>query len=169
MMDTKRITNLVQRFLEGDTTIDEERLLCHYFTTTPVVPESLSPYAELFRDLATLPSAPTVKTHKRAVPRLHWAVAAIAASVALALMVVLGYRNHQYSQLSRLYEGSYVVVSGHRIDNLRLIKDSIAATLADAKRIENSVEQRSDIDRAERDVIESANPNQRKEIERLLN
>lgn len=168
MMDTETITQLVQKFLDGETTIAEERLLCHYFTSVSTVPESLQPYAELFRDLATLPSAPKT-VHRHLAPRLRWAVAAIAASVALALMVVLGYRSHQYSQLSRLYEGSYMVVSGHRIDNLRLIKDSIASTLADAKRIENSVEHHNAIDRAEREIIESADPEQRKEIEKLLN
>lgn len=168
MMDTETITQLVQEFLDGETTIEEERLLCHYFTSASTVPESLRPYAEIFRDLATLPSA-TMTAPRHQTPRLRWAVAAVAASVALAVMVVLGYRSHQYNQLSRLYEGSYMVVDGHRIDNLRLIKDSIASTLADAKRIENNVGRHNTINRAERDIIESADPEQRKEIEKLLN
>lgn len=168
MMDTEKIYRLVQKFLDGETTIDEERLLCHYFTIHSTVPESLSPYAELFRDLATLPTAPNAATRRRA-NMLRWTVAAIAASVAVALMVVVGYRSHEYNLLARQYEGSYMVVDGRRIDNLRIIKDSIASTLADAKRIENSVERHNTVNKAERDILDSADPEQRAEIERLLN
>ena len=45
---------LIDRFLDGETTVEEEQELCRRFLAGPVDPE-LEPYAEFFRDMATLP------------------------------------------------------------------------------------------------------------------
>lgn len=53
-MQDEQINNLVERFLDGETTLAEEKQLYDYFSQNENVDESLLPYAEYFRDLAVL-------------------------------------------------------------------------------------------------------------------
>lgn len=46
----------MERFLDGDTTLKEEKWLYDYFNSVERVPEEWLPYAEYFRDLAAIPS-----------------------------------------------------------------------------------------------------------------
>ena len=55
-MQDEQINNLVERFLDGETTLAEEEQLYDYFSQNENVDESLLPYVEYFRDLAVLPS-----------------------------------------------------------------------------------------------------------------
>lgn len=55
-MQDEQINNLVERFLDGETTLAEGKQLYDYFSQNKNVDESLLPYAEYFRDLAVLPS-----------------------------------------------------------------------------------------------------------------
>lgn len=50
-MKTKDIEELTERFLDGETTLEEERLLYDYFSRQDI-DSSLLPYATLFRGLA---------------------------------------------------------------------------------------------------------------------
>lgn len=50
-MQDEQINNLVERFLDGETTLAEEKQLYDYFSQNENVDESLLPYAEYFRDL----------------------------------------------------------------------------------------------------------------------
>lgn len=64
-MQDEQINNLVERFLDGETTLVEEKQLYDYFSQNENVDESLLPYAEYFRDLAVLPSPKRKKSHGR--------------------------------------------------------------------------------------------------------
>lgn len=166
---TDNIYNLVERYLDGETTIEEECWLYGYFTSHDDIPDELKPYAEYFRDMATVPipkEEETVSHRKYHVIRL---VLATAAMLAIVFGVFLGFRVHENRILAARYGGSYIIVNGHRIDNLRQIKDSIQLTLAEASRIEQKVQENNVVDDAEQDVLQNVDPAQRKDIEQLLN
>lgn len=197
MENQENVKRLIARFLDGETTLEEERSLCGWFTAHADVPEEWKPYAAFFRDMATLsprrmplaeavPPAPSLPRMadgrakagggrpKTAMPRrrrraMRRLLWASAASVVLAFGVAWGWRWHEDSLLARCYGGSYIVVNGRRIDDLSQIKDSIRLTLAEAGRIERAVDSRSIVESAEQEVLESVGDGQRGEIERLLN
>lgn len=95
------------------------------------------------------------------------AAAAVVAAVVVA--GVWGYVRVENQQLAKTYEGSYVIVDGKRTDNLVSIKDEVSQLLADADRIEAHARSQEVIGDAEREVLQSVSPKQRKQIERLLN
>ena len=153
---------LIDRFLDGETTVEEEQELCRRFLAGPVGPE-LEPYAEFFRDMATLPVSEKPRRRLRLVRR--W----MAAAAVVAAVVVWGYVRVENQQLAKTYEGSYVIVDGKRTDNLVSIKDEVSQLLADADRIEAHARSQEVIGDAEQEVLQSVSPKQRKQIERLLN
>ena len=127
-MQDEQINNLVERFLDGETTLAEEKQLYDYFSQNENVDESLLPYAEYFRDLAVLPS-PQKEEKPRKRPRwtirwTQWAVGA-AAAVLISLGGMWIYTLQEERHLAQLYGGSYMIVDGKRYDNLREIKDDI--------------------------------------------
>lgn len=92
------------------------------------------------------------------------------AVVAVLLTVVVGYRQLQYYQLARRYEGSYVVVAGQRNDDLREIRPQLEQTLAAASHVETAVvEQQALIHQAEDEVLGAIDdPAERRRLEELL-
>ncbi len=156
---------LINRFLDGETTVEEEQALCRRFQTGHVPPE-LMPYAEFFRDMATLPVAD--EAVGRRLPLRRWAAVA-----AVAVAFVMGGAWLQWrlegQLLAQTYGGSYMIVDGKRIDNLVEIKDEVGALLADANRIEAHAKSQQVIIDTEREVLLSVPASQRKEMERLLN
>lgn len=156
---------LIDRFLDGETTVEEEQELCRRFLAGPVDPE-LEPHAEFFRDMATLPVSEKPRRRLRLVRRWMAAAAVVAAVVVAG---VWGYVRVENQQLAKTYEGSYVIVDGKRTDNLVSIKDEVSQLLADADRIEEHARSQEVIGDAEREVLQGLSPKQRKQIERLLN
>lgn len=156
---------LINRFLDGETTVKEEQALCRRFQAGHVPPE-LAPYADFFLDMATLPVTETPL--RRSMRPWRW-VAAAAVVVAFVMggaWLQLRLGNHL---LAETYGGSYMIVNGRRTDNLVKIKDEVGTLLADANRIEARAKGQQVINDAEREVLQSVPAHQRKEIERLLN
>lgn len=155
---------LINRFLDGETTVEEERLLCRRFQESSVPPE-LKPYAEFFRDMATLPVSDVPRhAHLRA---WRW----VAAAAVVAAFVVGGAWLHvrQDSQLlAKTYAGSYMLVDGKRVTDEAKVKDAVGTLLADANRIEDHSRPQQVIDAAEQEVLDGVPAGQRKELERLL-
>lgn len=82
-----KIRTLVDRFFDGETTLDEEQLLYTFFRHPPSeLPEDLVPLRELFLDLAAVQHVAMVsrQTEHRRWPR--WA----AAAAAVLVLVVTG-------------------------------------------------------------------------------
>lgn len=160
-----KMQETIARFLDGETTVEEEQALCRRFREGNVPPE-LAPYAEFFLDMATLPV--TEKPIRRSFILHRW----VAAAAVVAAFVVGGawlQRRLDYQLLAQTYGGSYVIVEGKRIDNLAKIKDEVGALLADADCIETHAKSQQVINDVEQDVLQSVPANKRKEIERLLN
>lgn len=107
-MQDEQINNLVERFLDGETTLAEEKQLYDYFSQNENVDESLLPYAEYFRDMAVLPS-PQKEEKPRKRPRwtirwTQWAVGA-AAAVLISLGGMWIYTLQEERHLAQLYGG----------------------------------------------------------------
>ena len=110
-MTAMEIKQLIDRYMNGQTTVDEEQLIARYFRSATDVPDSLKPYRDMFAyfddgmPLGTLPEfdgsagqADTRVAHdssKVVAPRRHslrmaawWSgAAAVAAAVALLLIM----------------------------------------------------------------------------------
>ena len=121
--------------------------------------------------LTGMPAAALRQTISRTRRHLRLRFMAIAtAVVAVLLTVVVGYRQLQYYQLARRYEGSYVVVAGQRNDDLREIRPQLEQTLAAASHVETAVvEQQALIHQAEDEVLSAIDdPAERRRLEELL-
>ncbi|GAB6976699.1 hypothetical protein [Prevotella falsenii] len=172
-MENKEIKLLIDKFLDGETTLAEERKLYTYFRSEKVSSEYLH-YRDMFLDLAAVqqlsehsgePPKQPVRTSTVMLRR----IIGIAASLLLLLGVFLFYGQYQDRQLAKKYAGSYTIVDGVRNDNLHEIKGKLKETFAEADQIEKKVQSQAVIENAETEVLESIDdPIQRKELEQLL-
>lgn len=172
-MKKEEIQTLIDRYFEGDTTIEEERRLYAFFKQDRI-PAEFAEYTGMFRDLAAVGDVPAPAVQKKPAFRMPiiWlrAAASAAAVVAIAFGVRLAGNISEENALARLYEGSYMIVDGQRIDDLSEIKDSIKATLHDASRLERRMASLQTVEGAEKDVLKNvSDPKLKKEIEQLLN
>ena len=189
MKTIDEILALIERFFEGDTTLEEEHWLYNYFKQTKDLPEELAAYRETFlgfdaialteTDAATtdfanqevpltaieLPIDPTPPRY-----RGWWKqVAGIAAMVAVLIGAMWAYQSYQRFQLEKVYGGSYMIVDGKRIDNLQKILPEIKRTLSLADAMETTSPTLL-IDQAEQDLLNNIQDAQERErIRALLN
>ena len=123
-MKEKEIQQLIQRFLEGETTNAEERMLYDYFNKDNVA-ASLRPYLEMFRWYSA--GIPEQKANPR--KRLYAKWLAIAASMLLLVGIGFGYRYYQEQQeLYAIYEGSYIIRDGKKMTDIKQILPELEAT-----------------------------------------
>ncbi len=97
MKNKPDIPDLLSRYWEGETTLEEERLLKAFFSTDPI-PEQYRQEAELFRALRSeqsvqMPAGREMRIAPRPAYRLSWRAAA--ASVALLLGAGIWWMNRQ--------------------------------------------------------------------------
>ena len=185
--NVEQIRLLTDRFFDGMTTPDEERLLYAFFASADVPPE-LEDMREMFLDFAAMefsdddisaavpadtaapakPAGPSAATVRRL---SLWRIVAGAAAVVL-LVVGIGLTGdlRERRQLAAVYEGSYMIVDGKRVDDLRKIHTHIESALEDADRIEQMADGGSDVIRdAERDLLDNiSDPQERERIRRLM-
>lgn len=91
-MNTQDIHMLVVRFLDGETTLEEERRLYAFFQREDV-PEDLQEYQEMFRAYAAIvPKA----AKKRVLRPLWWRVSSVAAACIMAVSLI-GYTLYKYN------------------------------------------------------------------------
>ena len=78
------ISHLLCRFMNGETTLDEERMLEEYFRTEKHIPEEWTDYKVMFAYLESgMTDTPVAVRHRRLWP---WAVAAVAIVIAIILL-----------------------------------------------------------------------------------
>lgn len=173
-MENKEIKLLIDKFLDGETTLAEERKLYAYFRSDHKFPEYLH-YREMFLDFVAvqqlsehIEETPKQLTRTNTVTLRR--IIAIAASLLFLLGIYIFYGQYQDHQLARKYAGSYTIVNGVRNDNLHEIKGKLKETFAEADRIAQKVQSQAVIENAETEVLESIDdPKQRKALEQLLN
>ena len=143
MTDHSEIDLLISRFLDGETSLDEEKALYAFFSR-PDVPEELEPYLRLFGWYSSLASAgeamqpadmttalpAAMPTGKR--PRFRllrpWQWGAVAAMLALLFTVGFFLRTPSIPEEYLAYEGSYIVRDGKKITDLRIVVPEILRT-----------------------------------------
>lgn len=124
MMKEKEIQQLIERFLEGETTNAEEQMLYDYFNGRDVA-DSLKPYQEMFRWYAA--RMPEQKANPKKRTYAKWL--SIAASILLLVGIGFGYRYYQEQQeLYAIYEGSYIVRDGVKNSDIKQILPELQAT-----------------------------------------
>ncbi len=126
-IDDKNIDDYIARFLDGETTCQEEQQLYRYFAS-PNVPKRLQPYKPMFDWYADgMPCAAEEAVPLHRPIRRRGELIAFWSGVAAVLAIVIGCMLHIEASMSedkevyRMYEGSYIVQNGRRIDDLRII------------------------------------------------
>ena len=155
----KNIEEYIQRFMEGETTNDEEQAVYRFFHTEEV-PEHLRLYTDMFiwyeegMPEEKLPKPQARPLWKR-IPLELWSMGIAAMLViGIGLGILLSF-NESTSEEWACYEGSYVAVKGKRITDVEKIMPIILETLAEAEAIEKVIEERlADIKRTEKEIAE---------------
>lgn len=165
MMKQSYIKTLITKFFDGETSLAEEQCLYAYFSGQNV-DASLQHYRQLFIDLQQL-----LEQQNRVGGRhLRRWVAGIAASVLLLAGGYTAWWHYENHQLDMHYGGSYMIVDGHRIDNLSELRPHIERTLAEARHIEQTVETLPSVEEIEKEVMNHvSDPEERARIRQLLN
>lgn len=110
-MTAMEIKQLIDKYMNGQTTVDEEQLIARYFRTATDVPDSLKPYRDMFTyfdegmPLGTLPefdgssgqadtrvapdSSKVVAPHRRSLRIAAWWSGAVAVAAAVALLLIM--------------------------------------------------------------------------------
>lgn len=184
-IDETRIEQLVERFMAGETSLEEEDLLYRYFSGDNVA-ENLKQYKELFTAFAIFAAdndytytkesdtaqektvgKPTEKKIKP--PVLRWlSYAAVSAAVAVTLFI--SQLPDRHSPLAGgIYEGSYVIVNRQYVDDEELVARKVAETLAWSEIVEREAEAIPTAAETETCIINSvSDPELKKEIEKML-
>ncbi len=153
--DISQIRSLIDRFMEAETSIAEEKRLSDYFASGNVA-EELLPYREMFGWYDSLSQEsnpdtgrqPEKATRMRILPLKLWQWASIAAMTALLFTAGLYLRTsaEDINDTYLAYQGSYIVRDGKKITDLSIV-------VPEAERIERELEARlSDLDNQIEDV-----------------
>lgn len=146
MKTREEIAILVEKFLDGKTTNQEEQMLYDWFSANDVSKE-WQPLKEMFAWYADgmpeeqIELSDELQPQKRGVslhrPRrvIRWISVgvSIAAMVAVVLIATIRPRQSEFN----IYEGSYIVEAGVRNDDIASIESEIEAMLKRAEAIEN--------------------------------
>lgn len=170
IMNIDYIRNLIDRFMDGETSLKEEKTLYHFFNNCDV-PEELLQYREMFCDFNAVAFDDAETKHKARKFNIFWRVATAVAAVVLFVVSIGIMRNiHAEKQFASYHEGSYMIVKGERIDDPSKIKDNVIKTLGDADRIEKKVAENNTVTDAEQELLQSINdPDERKRMSDILN
>lgn len=171
--DNKVIINLIGKFFEGETSVDEEKALYVYFRSGRVAPE-MEKYRSLFCGFSSIDTSGVCVSDKRKTRSRAFGYRKAIAGLAAAVAVVFGgpalYYRYYDKHLSALYGGSYIVVNGERVDNLRSIRKEIKETLCAASLIEDKAYANNTIAEVEQNVLNSISSEKEREmVYRLLN
>lgn len=142
--DLERIGKLLERFFEGETSGEEERLLREFFASD-AVPAAWEGYRQLFGYLAAgLAADLSAAGSKRAVmpKRRRYVAGAIAAAAVLGVGICLAVLLLQRPDEAGLgeFEGSYIVRNGTVITDPELVMPEIEATLREAQALQAGLE-----------------------------
>lgn len=170
MKDYNDIKLLVNRFFEGETSLEEEKKLYAFFSSHTQLPEELESYRDMFAGFDAI----SFDTDTVAAPvrhhRLRYMFSGIAATLLLCIGIFVAIDIHKDAVLSNNYGGSYMIVNGERIEDLSLIKPEIEKALSQAEDIEQHVDQHSAIQTAEKNVLDNiTDPKEKARIQQLLN
>lgn len=166
--ELRRMRRLIDRYLEAETTVEEERRLFAAFASGRY-PEELKEYDCMFADCAAVAGVSCkeakVPSAKRRTARLIVSTAAVAAAVAARFVLHDAYNDARFEQI---YSGSYIIVNGERIDDLKKIRPEIERTLARADAAEHKIKEQDIIERIENDMLNDISDSEERELIKKL-
>ena len=139
-INDKNATEYIARFLEGETTCEEEQALYRFFASNHI-PRHLKQYKPMFEWYA---NGMKTSPEKIAAEKNHFRVKEICAfwsGVAAVLIMVTGIIFYLSQPLKIptekycIYEGSYIEHNGRKIDDLRIILPRIQQIEAESEMI----------------------------------
>ena len=101
-MELANIEKLLEKYLNAETTIAEEKKLKNYFLSDNVAPH-LEEYQALFGYFSTSKNEQFTKTIQLKSQKPNWKWLLIAASIVLLVSVYTGYQNNQYKKAEKAY------------------------------------------------------------------
>ncbi len=134
--DADSIRNLVERFLDGDTTPAQEQAIYTYYASHSELPGDLESYRPMFGWYAAI----TPQRRKRNRSKIAGIAAAIAVIV-VAGVALIGQKNSSTDRLYASYKGSYIIRDGQKIDDISLIYANLACAELMADSIINQADQ----------------------------
>ncbi|WP_111707790.1 hypothetical protein [Lutibacter citreus] len=123
-MELANIEKLLEKYLNAETTIAEEKTLKSYFLSDNVAPH-LQEYQALFGYFSTNKSERYTKTIQLKSRKLNWKWLSVAASVVLLVSVYTGYQSNQQRKAERIYLETQMAFSMLAV-NLNKGNDAIA-------------------------------------------
>lgn len=174
MKDYNDIKLLIDRFFDGETSVEEEKSIYAFYSSHPELPEELESYRDMFAGFSAISfdtdsfdaNVPTKSIRRR----FLYVLSGLAAAILLCVGIFVAVDMHQDHVLAKNYEGSYMIVNGERIDDLSLIKPEIEKALTQAEHIERHVDEHSVIKSAEKSVLDNiGDPKEKERIQQLLN
>ncbi|MCM1483949.1 MAG: hypothetical protein NC043_06410 [Muribaculaceae bacterium] len=150
---------MMERFLSGETSMAEERLLYSYFTAGSVA-DSLKPYITMMSWYAEGLKPAKPKAGRSFMPSRQLLLWCISTAAMIALIATVGISFHHQAQIESelysAYHGSYIVRNGHTITDINdiLPELQIAEHLTD--RIADNEE--AELDRINNDIFYSDSP-----------
>lgn len=166
-MTTGYIEKLIEKFFNGDTSLEEEKAIYTYFSGENI-PSHLQKYRDLFCDFSMLPLQ-SQKKKRQKIFHLKW-YAGVAASILLAATVIFSWNKYDAMQFNKKYDGSYVIVNGIRYSNVNSIRCDIETALAEADQLQQLTNANAIEAEAKSHILDGIeNPEQRKVLEEILN
>ena len=145
-LTSKNIEEYIRRFMEGETTNEEEQAIYRYFRTQRV-PAHLKSYQAMFAWYEQgMPQEPAPKKHSYRLAVQAWRAGLVAM---LVLGIGLGWFLLKDGSTAKsdewaCYEGSYVVKNGKRNTNIEEIMPQILATLKQTEEMERRMQEQLD-------------------------
>jgi hypothetical protein len=96
MKNNKHIESLLDLFMQGETTLEQERELSQYFASSQSIPKEWDPYKDMFSYFDNGMPLKKSDSHKAKTTRILWSITSVAATVAIILAVVK-YVNNSHS------------------------------------------------------------------------
>ena len=119
------IGKLLDKYMNGTSTLDEEAILSGYFRGKDI-PQEWEDYRQLFQEIENMRPQPL--TIKRGMGRPYKWIA-IAASLLILVGIGFGVRQYQDQQKQyAIYEGSYIIRDGKKITDIKQILPELKAT-----------------------------------------
>ena len=120
MKSENNIKLLIDKFFEGETTLQEEHLLCDYFASNEVE-EDLKPLQQMFLDMKAI-ETPKMVAVKKPISRWHRIAISAAAIFAGTLLTLSVYKNSQENYCE-------IYVYGQKVTDKNIVMNEVQSTM----------------------------------------
>ena len=120
MKSENNIKLLIDKFFEGETTLQEENLLCDYFASNEVE-EDLKPLQQMFMDMKAI-ETPKMVAVKKPISRWHRIAISAAAIFAGTLLTLSVYKNSQENYCE-------IYVYGQKVTDKNIVMNEVQSTM----------------------------------------